>query len=307
MRNFWKGKRVLITGDQGFVGSHLAKALINKGAEVTGFDIKVNDMDVSNYDLVEKTIREKKIQVVYHLAAEAIVERAGRMPLQAFLANILGTWNIIELCRTTKGIKSVIFASSDKAYGEHKILPYKENYPLLTKYPYEVSKSCADLLAQSYFFSYRLPIVITRCGNIYGCGDPNTNRLLPNAIRCLLNCKELLVRGSGKFVRDFIYIDDIVDAYIRIGELFKRRKLAGQVFNLGNNQPISILDFVKTINEVVRGGLRYRLIDGGFGEIQKQYLDSSKAYKLLGWKPKWSLKEGLIFTLQEAFKNGAYR
>lgn len=306
MKDFWQGKHVLITGDQGFVGSHLRKALIERGAKVTGFDIK-NKLDVNDYDLLEEVVKRKRIQIIYHLAAEAIVENVHMRPRRAFMTNICGAWNIAEVCRLVKGIEMAIFASSDKAYGEHKKLPYKEDYLLLAKHPYEVSKSCADILVQSYFCNYNLPIAVTRCGNIYGCGDPNHCRLTPQAINCLLSGKTLKVRGYGKFIRDFVYIDDIVDGYIRIAELFKKRKLAGQIFNFGNDKPISILDFVKTISRLTGKKLKYKLVGTAFGEIQRQYLDSSKARRVLGWKPNLTLEDGLRIVLQEAHKNGSYR
>lgn len=294
--NFWENKRILITGDKGFVGSHLSHILKKKGAFVHGLDIKCISEDIISYRTVDEYIRDNKVEIVYHLAAEAIVGNAQKEPIRAFMSNICGTWNILEACRLNKNVKAVIIASSDKAYGEHKKLPYREDYLLRANYPYDVSKSCADMLAQSYYISYKLPIVITRCANIYGSGDPNSCRLFPMAINCLHSNRTLIVRGKGKFIRDFIHIDDIIDAYLRIGILAYKRKISGKVFNLGNDKPVSILKLVKKI------GCKYKLVGNCFGEIKKQYVDSSKARRLLGWKPKVSLDEGIERTINDYAK-----
>lgn len=296
--NFWEHKRVLITGDKGFVGSQLALALKKRGALVYGMDMKCHGEEITVFNDVEKIIRDNNIKIVYHLAAEAIVGNAHNKPIKAFMSNICGTWNILEACRLNGKIEAIVVASSDKAYGEHKKLPYREDYLLRSNYPYDVSKSCADMLAQSYFKSFNLPVVVTRCGNIYGFGDPNSCRLVPSAIKCLLEKKTLNVRGGGKFIRDFIHIDDAVNAYIKIGELFKRKNLSGEIFNLGNDKPVSILDVVKII------GCKYRLTSCSFGEIKKQYLNSKKAKRVLGWKPKVELEEGLRRTINAAYSQG---
>lgn len=289
--SFWVNKRVLITGDKGFVGSNLSFVLKQAGAIVHGLDIKCLSEDIFSYRTVDECVRENNIEMVYHLAAEAIVGNSQKEPIRAFMSNICGTWNVLEVCRLNKNVKAVIVASSDKAYGEHSKLPYKEEYLLKANYPYDVSKSCADMLAQSYHKSYGLPVVITRCGNIYGHGDDHRCRLVPRAISCLLSGDTLEVRGNGKFIRDFVYINDIVSAYVKIGELFIKRSLAGNIFNLGNDKPVSILKVVKLI------GCKYKLIDSSFGEINKQYLDSSKSRRVLGWKPKYTLKEGIRRTI----------
>jgi CDP-glucose 4,6-dehydratase len=225
-RNFWKDKKVLVTGFEGFLGSNLSQALIFLGARVFGLDIKVGRKEtlltgsdykkikvikgsVANYKLVEQVINKYKINVVFHLAAEAIVAKCHRNPLRAFSANITGTWNILEACRNSKDIQSVIIASSDKAYGAHKNLPYRENVALQGNHPYDVSKSCADLIANTYAHTYNLPVGVTRCGNIYGPGDFNFSRLIPDALRCLSKGKTLQVRSDGKFVRDYVYVEDI--------------------------------------------------------------------------------------------------
>ena len=297
--NFWKNKRVLITGSSGFVGSYLVRALIKLKAIVFCLDIKVNNEDVRDYDLVKNVILANKIQVVYHLASEAIVGRAVENPRDAFSTNICGTWNVLEASRLCHHIEAVIIAASDKAYGEHIKLPYKEDFPLLAKYPYDVSKSCADMLSRSYFCTYGLPVVITRCGNIYGYGDDNLTRLIPSAINCLLNNKKLILFDKGNFVRDFIYIDDVISGYLKIGELMQERNLAGEVFNFSAEKTIMGLGVVKLINKITGNKLRYETSTILRCEIKKQHLSSSKAKRLLGWKAKVCLEEGLKKTINE--------
>ncbi|MDO8488506.1 MAG: NAD-dependent epimerase/dehydratase family protein, partial [Candidatus Omnitrophota bacterium] len=248
---FWKGKRILITGFEGFLGSNLTKALVSSDARIFGLDIEVKRKEtvlakadykkitvikgsVADYRLIERVISKSKINVVFHLAAEAIVGECHYNPLRTFSVNIEGTWNILEACRNSKNIHSIIIASSDKAYGAHKNLPYKEDAPLRGNHPYEVSKSCADLIAYAYAHTYNLPVAITRCGNIYGPGDFNFSRLIPEAMYCLYKGKTLQVRSDGKFVRDYVYVEDIVDGYLRIAELLKKKGLFGESFNLSN-------------------------------------------------------------------------
>ncbi len=312
---FWKDKRVLITGFEGFLGSNLSRALISLGAGVFGLDIKVRRKgsvltehdykkisvikgSVVNYELVKKVINKHKIDVIFHLAAEAIVGECRHNPLRTFSANIEGTWNILEACRNSRIIRSIIIASSDKAYGAHKNLPYEEDAPLQGNHPYDVSKSCADLIANTYFNTYGLPVAITRCGNIYGPGDFNFSRLIPDAMRSLALNKRLKIRSDGKFVRDYVYIDDIVAGYIRIAELFGKRKLSGEAFNLSDEKPISVIKLLKEIDQSYPRAkkLNYKVMNTARYEIKKQYLSSAKARRILGWKPGCGLREGLRKT-----------
>lgn len=295
---FWKNKRVLVTGSSGFLGSYLCVALKKRGAVVIGLDIKVNGHDVRNYDLVKNFVLANKVQVVFHLAAEAIVGRAVETPREAFSTNITGTWNVLEACRLSHYVEAIIVAASDKAYGEHSQLPYKEDFPLLATYPYDVSKSCADAIARAYYCTYGMPVAVTRCGNIYGYGDFNYSRIIPSSIKCLLTHEKLVLYDNGDFIRDYVFVDDVVDGYLKIAEQMKKRKLGGEVFNFSADNPITGLDLIKLINDIVGGQLIYELSSVLRCEIKKQHLSSEKAKKILGWKPKTDLKTGLKRTIQ---------
>lgn len=319
-KRFWHGKSVLITGFEGFLGSNLSKVLIPSGAKIFGLDIKVKRKDtilaasdykkitvikgsVTDLKLLKNIIAENKINILFHLAAEAIVGKCHNNPLCAFSVNIKGTWNILEACRNSKSVRAVIIASSDKAYGSHKELPYTEKAPLNGNHPYDVSKSCADLIARTYAYTYDLPVVITRCGNIYGPGDFNFSRLIPDMMRCLFYGRELLIRSDGKFVRDYVYIDDITEGYIKAAELLSKRKLSGEAFNLSDERPIKVLMLLAKLNNLGITGkkLCYRILNIAKYEIKKQYLSSTKARRILNWKPKYSLEEGLRKTAQWYF------
>jgi CDP-glucose 4,6-dehydratase len=252
---------------------------------------------------VKSIINKNKVDVVFHLAAEAIVVKCRDNPLKAFSANIEGTWNILEASRNSENIQSVIIASSDKAYGAHKNLPYKENAPLQGNHPYDVSKSCADLIANTYAHTYNLPVCVTRCGNIYGPGDFNFSRLIPDAMRSLVLNKRLQIRSDGKFVRDYVYVDDIVGGYLRIAELFKKKGLAKESVNLSNECPLTVIELLQKINKLNLGGnkLNYRVLDTAKYEIKQQYLSSAKARRILGWKPAYNLGDGLKKTAKWYF------
>lgn len=313
--NFWKNKRILITGYEGFLGSHLTKTLVYRGAKVWGLDIvtyrkgtilrddgldkvEIIKGSVSNFPLVCKIIKEKKIEIIFHLAAEALIGRCLKKPLKAFSTNIKGTWNILESARFLKTIKTVIIASSDKAYGHSEDLPYKENFPLAGCYPYDVSKSCADLLSYAYFRTYDLPVCAVRCGNVFGPGDFNFSRIVPDAIRSALNKKILIIRSDGKFVRDYIYIEDAVSGYLKVAENMERLKLFGEAFNFSNEKPISVVELVKIIYKLAHKTPDYKVLNQARYEIKHQYLLAEKARKILGWKAKYTLREGLEKTIR---------
>jgi CDP-glucose 4,6-dehydratase len=314
-RSFWRNKRVLVTGYEGFLGSHLVKILVESGAAVTGLDIKTGRREtiltsgikkkirvikgsVENYALLSRLINRNRIEYVFHLAATSLVGRAHKFPLKAFSTNIKGTWNILEACRNSRVIKGVIIASSDKAYGIHNKLPYRENAALSGSHPYDVSKSCADLLAYTYFNTYGLPVCVTRCGNIYGPGDFNFSRIIPDAARCALTGETLNIRSSGKFTRDYIYVDDIVTGYLTLGEKLLKLGLSGEAFNFSEEKPVDVLTLVKKIFRVAGAKVKYKILNSAKYEIPHQYLSSLKARKVLGWKPRIKLQDGLKATLR---------
>ena len=312
---YWKDRVVLITGVTGFVGSSLAARLVNLGAHIVGLVrdevvesnfhflglekvVTVVRGSLEDYPLLERTINEYAVEVVYHLGAQAIVSTANRSPLSTFKANIEGTWNLMEACRGKNHIQAVVIASSDKAYGTHKELPYREDFPLNPEYPYDVSKACADLIARSYFRTYGLPVVVTRFANIYGPGDLNFSRIIPDTIRSILQGKNPIIRSDGTPERDYLYIDDVTDLYLLLAERIDETR--GEVFNAGHNKPISVLTLVETILRLSgRSDLRPEIKGKGslHGEIDRQWLDGEKVKRLVGWKPQVGLEEGLRKTI----------
>lgn len=313
MKKFWQAKRVMVTGYEGFIGSHLTKRLLEYKSKVIGLDIlthrkktflsggdlkkiKIIKGSVANYKLVDDLLRRYSVDLVFHLAAESIVGRALKNPLRAFSTNIKGTWNVLEASRVN-GVRAVVVASSDKAYGSHRVLPYKESYSLLGRFPYDASKACADSLASSYFHSYELPVSITRCGNVFGPADYNLSRIVPDAINSCLGNKTLIIRSNGLFCRDYIYIKDIVSGYILLAyRLFKGRS-AGEVFNFSNQKPLSVLELVNSIYRQIGKKPKYKVLNSAKCEIINQYLSAAKAKRVLGWRPKYSLERGLKETI----------
>ncbi|MCM8758629.1 MAG: GDP-mannose 4,6-dehydratase [Candidatus Omnitrophica bacterium] len=310
---FWKGKNVLITGYEGFVGSWLSKFLLRTEARIFGLDIKTHRKEtilskedlnrigitkgsVENFKLVLEIIKKNKIDIVFHLAAKSIVGDCLRNPQKALKTNVEGTWNVLEACRQADCVQTVVIASSDKAYGEHKKLPYREDTPLQGSHPYDVSKSCSDLIAQMYHHTYKLPVVITRCGNIYGPGDFNFSRIVPDAIRCAILNKTFIIRSDGKFTRDYIYVEDVVNGYLMLAEKAKKLNLFGQAYNFSYEKPVSVLELTKTIYKIVGINPKYKITNQAKLEIKYQYLDSRKVKKILRWKPKYNLEEGLKNT-----------
>lgn len=314
-KTFWKGRRVFITGISGFVGSNLAEALLSEGAFIVGlvrddskkeyFDhlkirkkITVVRGDLRSLPFLQKTLRKHKIEIVYHLAAQAIVSMANKDPLPTFEANIQGTWNLLEACRGLKSLKAIIAASSDKAYGSSKVLPYTEKHPLEPEYPYDVSKACSDLIARSYARTFDLPVVTTRFANIYGPGDINFSRIVPDTLQSVLKGKNPIIRSDGTPERDYLYVGDVADLYMLLA--VKINKTKGQIFNAGHNKPVSVLKMVQTVLKVSgRKNLKPEIIGKGslHGEIDRQWMDGGKVRRMLGWKPKTNLEQGLRKTL----------
>ncbi|AKL75341.1 putative CDR-glucose 4,6-dehydratase YfnG [Bacillus velezensis] len=293
----------------------MVKELIDQGANVTGLvrdtvpksnlyqGEQVKQMNIvqgalEDLDVIERALGEYEIDTVFHLAAQAIVGVANRNPISTFEANILGTWNILEACRRHPLIKRVIVASSDKAYGDQPTLPYDENMPLQGKHPYDVSKSCADLLSHTYFNTYGLPVCITRCGNLYGGGDLNFNRIIPQTIQLVLNGEAPEIRSDGTFIRDYFYIEDAVEAYLLLAEKMEELNLAGEAFNFSNEIQLTVLELVEKILKAMDSDLKPKVLNQGSHEIKHQYLSAEKARKLLNWTPAHTIDEGLEKTIK---------
>lgn len=254
--------------------------------------------ELEDYFLVNRTLAEYEVETVFHIAAQAIVGVANRNPLSTFESNIRGSWHVLEACRQNPGVRRVVMASSDKAYGDQKHLPYTEDTPLQGTHPYDVSKSCADLLASTYFHTYRLPVAVTRCGNLFGGGDLNFNRIVPGTIRSAIRNERPIIRSDGSPLRDYIYVDDAVEAYLLLARSLDDPALHGQAFNFGTARPQSVLELTRKILELAgRADLEPMVLNEAKGEILHQYLSSDKAQRLLGWAPVASLDAGLLETI----------
>ena len=314
--NLWRNKVIFITGANGFLGSHLVKkALVHKAKVIvlikedipfSLFKIerlsgkcKIYNGDLSNSKLINSIFKNNKIDVCFHLAAQTIVGIANNAPAGTLKTNIEGTWNMLEAVRKF-GVKALVVASSDKAYGEHKILPYKEDAPLIALHPYDASKTCTDILSRTYAFTYNLPIAVTRCANIYGPGDSNFSRIIPDTCRAIIKGRNPVIRSDGTPLRDYVFVEDIVDAYFALAKsLLGKRIDFGEAFNFGVDKPISVLKIVKKIVRVSGNtGFVPEILGKGklSGELDRQYLSSVKAKKVLGWSPKCTLEEGLKIT-----------
>jgi CDP-glucose 4,6-dehydratase len=313
--SFWQDRPTLVTGGTGLLGGWLVQQLLSLEADVVCLvrdwapqselvrshiieRVKVVRGDVCDQSLIERILGEYEVDTVFHLAAQTIVGIANRNPISTFESNIHGTWSLLEACRRSPTVRSIVTASSDKAYGDQEKLPYNENQPLQGRYPYDVSKSCADLLAQSYAVSFKVPVAITRCGNFYGGGDLNWNRIVPGTIRSVLRGQQPVIRSDGQFIRDYFYIEDAVAAYILLAEkLAQNEALAGTAFNFSNETPMSVIDIVERILLLMKSELKPVILGESVNEIRRQYLSASKARRLLGWRPIFSLDEGLKRTI----------
>ncbi len=318
MKNsFWHNQSVLVTGATGLVGSWLVKELLTCRAQVTVLtrdlsprselvlsgDYKQTQIirgDLQSYETVERAVSQSECKIIIHLAAQAIVPIARRSPLLTFESNIRGTYNILEAARLHRDyVKTLVFASSDKAYGTSDSLPYLEHMPLAGQEPYEVSKSCADLICQSYFKSYELPVAIARCGNIYGGGDLNFSRIVPGTIKALLSGERPIIRSDGTFIRDYIYVKDTVSAYLSLAQKVYEGQFNGHAFNFSPERAVSVLELVSILQKQTNCNHLKPIIENiATGEIHSQYLDSTKARQNLDWLPAYSLEAGLAETIQ---------
>jgi len=312
----WRGTRVFVTGASGLLGSAMVAELVARGADVTvllrdwvpssrllssDLTARTNVVhgDLLDLPLLVRCLNEYEIGTVFHLGAQTIVGTASRSPLSTFESNIQGSWNLLEACRLNATlVERVVVASSDKAYGIHERLPYTEEAPLQGRFPYDVSKSCADLIALSYFHSFGTPVAVTRCGNLWGPGDLNYNRLIPGTIRSALLGEAPIIRSDGTFRRDYFFVRDAVDAYLLLAEQMLDKTLAGQAFNFGNEEPLTVLAVVERILQAMsRVDLEPVILNQAQQEIPDQYLDCAKARRVLGWRPSYSMDAGLTETI----------
>ena len=322
--NYWQDKNVFITGCTGLLGSWLTMELVKRGANVTGlirdlvprsnlnwsgFNDKINTVrgELEDFFVLQRALNEYEIDTVFHLGAQTIVTIANRNPLSTFESNIKGTWNLLEACRRVATVSGIVVASTDKAYGEQEDLPYNEKFPLLGSHPYDVSKSCTDLISLAYYKTYQLPVCVTRCGNFYGGGDLNFNRIVPGTIKSVINNTPPIIRSDGTYIRDYFYILDAVEAYLFLAEKMDSLNIQGEAFNFSNEIQVTVLELTEKILELMgRKDLRPRILNQAKSEIKHQYLSAEKARTILGWKPKYTLEQGLEETIawyREFFSN----
>jgi CDP-glucose 4,6-dehydratase len=313
----WRTRRVLVTGASGFVGSWLVKALLGCDSQVVAL---VRDLDhrselirsgairrvelvsgcLEDFATLERAVNEHEVDTVFHLAAQAIVGAALRNPLPTFEANIRGTYNVLEACRIHAGlVKAVVVASSDKAYGDHDTLPYTERHALIGRHPYDVSKSCTDLIATAYHHTYGLPVTIARCGNVYGGGDLNWSRIVPGTIRSLVRRERPVLRSDGTMIRDYLYVEDAVSAYLALAEQIDRPEVSGKAFNFSTEEPVTVNQIVGTIRDVmnIHDLLPPLVLGTARAEIKAQALSAARARSVLGWVAEHDLANGLRKTV----------
>ena len=313
-KNFWDGRSVFVTGANGFLGSWLTEKLVESNAEVvtlirdqlplSKFNSEIKDRviivngSLEDYELIERSLNEHEIDTCFHLGAQTLVGIAERTPLSTFESNIKGTWNVLEAVRRLDTVERLVIASSDKAYGSSEKLPYSENDYLHGLHPYDVSKTCADMISQAYHNTYGLPLAIARCGNIYGGGDLNFSRIIPGTIKAAIFNENPVLRSDGTYLRDYIYVEDVVDAYMTLAENLDKDNVKGQAFNIGTETPISVLELVdKVLTLCGKGYLKPVVKNKAVHEIKKQYLCCEKIRNALGWKYVYNLDNGLKETI----------
>ena len=310
-----KKQKVLVTGGAGFIGSHLVDELVNKNYQVVVVDdlssgkkenvnprAKFYQMDVRSKKIFD-ILKKENIDTLFHFAAKPIVEEVYENPLEALDVNIMGTANVLEACRKKGNLKSIVIVSSDKAYGKSSNLPYKESHPLQGDHPYDVSKSSADLIAQAYFTTYGLPVVITRFSNVFGPRDVNFSRIIPGALESIIKNKKLPIRSDGTMVREYTYVKDIAEGCMALTK--KPQLVLGRAFNFGSKNIFSVIEVVENIQLALEKKIDYKILNTAKNEIPKQYLDWSKAKKKLGWQPKTSFEQGIKETF-DWYKNSHF-
>lgn len=311
----WHRRRVLVTGCTGLLGSWLCDWLVQQGADVVGLirdDVPSSNFHrlglgrkvavvrgaVEDFDTVERALNEYEVEVVFHVAAQTIVGIANENPRSTFTTNIAGTWTVLEACRRNRRVRAVVLASSDKAYGAQEQLPYRETAPLEGRHPYDVSKSCADLIAQAYWHTYRLPVGVTRCGNLFSGGDLNFNRIVPGTIRSLYDGQRPVIRSDGTMRRDYVYTQDAVLAYALLAERLFEGKAHGEAFNFSNETPLTVLEIAALIGRLMgREDLKPVILSTATNEIPQQFLSAEKARRELGWRPRYAVEQGLRETI----------
>jgi CDP-glucose 4,6-dehydratase len=313
---FWTDRQVFVTGATGLLGSHLTAELVARGANVVClvrdevaashfYRLALHDKvvrvrgELEDYLLLERALNEHEIDTVFHLGAQAIVTIANRNPLSTFESNVRGSYNLLEACRRNdKKVKRVVVASSDKAYGDQPVLPYTEESRLEGRFPYDCSKSCTDLIARSYFETFRTPVCVTRCGNLFGAGDLNWNRIVPGTIRSALRGERPIIRSDGSFVRDYVYVGDAVSAYLTTAEQLDRDGVTGEAFNFSDEKPLDVRQIcAAALAACARQDLEPVVLGEASHEIKAQYLSSAKARATLGWAPRFGLEQGLALTV----------
>jgi len=312
---FWRDRPTFITGGTGLVGTALVQRLVEVGADVVCLvrdwvpqselvrggameRVKVVRGDVVDQAILERALGEYEIDTVIHLAAQTLVGIANRNPVSTFEANIQGTWALLEACRRSPAVKQIVLASSDKAYGSHDQLPYGENAALQGRHPYDCSKSCSDLIGQTYAHTYKLPVTITRCGNFYGPGDLNWNRIVPGTIRSVVRDQRPVIRSDGQFIRDYFYVEDGAAAYMLLAQsLAENPDLRGEAFNFSNEIQVTVLQLVDKLLKQMDSPLTPDVRNEASNEIRNQYLSAEKARRVLNWSPNYTLDEGLAQTI----------
>lgn len=314
-REFWQGKRVFVTGATGMLGSWMTHALVEFGAIVTVLvrdnvsaslfyhDDTMSSVNIvhgtfSDYETIRRTLSEYEIEYVFHLGAQTQVRTANRDPHSTFEANVRGTWNVLEAARNNPTIKGILIASSDKAYGPQTVLPYTEEASMNGQHPYDVSKSCADLIARSYYSTYKLPVCVTRCGNLFAPGDRNFDRIIPGTIRSIVLGEQPVIRSDGKFIRDYFFVPDAVDGYLVIAENISNPTVVGQAFNLSTGNRVTVIELFNKIIKIMGADVKPSVLNQASNEIREQSLSSEKARTLIGWSARHTLDEGLAVTVE---------